>query len=85
MNSHIDSARVYRNESEVCGAVKIFRQNSSKNSATGDIFLTTKVTGKEHGTEKCQKAVEESVARAAEHGLVWVSLFRFASYSFSVD
>ncbi|GAA5950056.1 hypothetical protein JCM3765_004178 [Sporobolomyces pararoseus] len=68
---HIDSARVYRNESEVCEAVKIFKQNSSKNSATGDIFLTTKVAGRDHGTEKTEKAVEESVKRAADHGLVW--------------
>ncbi|GAA5838390.1 hypothetical protein JCM3766R1_005533 [Sporobolomyces carnicolor] len=68
---HIDSARVYRNESEVCEAVKVFREHSSSNSATGDIFLTTKVTGKEHGTDKTEKAVEESIARAAEYGLVW--------------
>jgi len=68
---HIDSARVYRNESEVCEAVKIFQKNSSANSGTGAVFLTTKVTGKEHGTEKTDKAVEESVARAKEHGLVW--------------
>jgi len=64
---------VYRNESEVCEAVKIFQKNSSTNSATGNVFLTTKVTGKEHGTDKTDKAVEESVQRANEHGLVWVS------------
>ncbi|GAA5869804.1 hypothetical protein JCM16303_001799 [Sporobolomyces ruberrimus] len=68
---HIDSARIYRNESEVCEAVKIFKEKSANNSATGAVFLTTKVTGKEHGTEKTDKAVEESVARAAEYGLVW--------------
>ncbi|GAA5852087.1 hypothetical protein JCM5353_005041 [Sporobolomyces roseus] len=68
---HIDSARVYRNESEVCEAVKIFQKNASANSGTGGVFLTTKVTGKEHGTEKTDKAVEESIARAKEYGLVW--------------
>lgn len=57
----------------MCEAVKVFREHSSSNSATGDIFLTTKVTGKEHGTNKTEKAVEESIARAAEYGLVWVS------------
>ena len=67
---------MYRNESEVCEAVKIFKSNSLTNSATGDIFLTSKVTGKEHGTEKTEKAVEESVKRGAEHGLVWVSILR---------
>ncbi|GAA6021005.1 hypothetical protein JCM11491_005961 [Sporobolomyces phaffii] len=69
---HIDSARVYRNESEVCEAVKLFKEKLAQRSGTsGDIFLTSKVTGKEHGTEKTDQAVEESVARAAEHGLVW--------------
>lgn len=57
----------------MCAAVKMFQKNSSANSGTGEVFLTTKVTGKEHGTEKTTKAVEESVARAKEHGLVWVS------------
>ncbi|GAA6061737.1 hypothetical protein JCM10212_000470 [Sporobolomyces blumeae] len=68
---HIDSARVYRNESEVCEAVKIFQKDASANSATGQVFLTTKVTGREHGTEATDKAVEESVQRAKEHGLTW--------------
>ncbi|GAA5932428.1 aldo/keto reductase [Sporobolomyces koalae] len=68
---HIDSARVYRNESEVCEAVKLFKANMGTNSATGQVFLTSKVTGKEHGTEKTEKAVEESIERAREHGLVW--------------
>ncbi|GAA5915421.1 aldo/keto reductase [Sporobolomyces salmoneus] len=67
----IDSARYYKNESEVCQAVKAFKDHSSTNSATGDVFLTTKVYGNEHGTEVTEKAVEESVARAAEYGLVW--------------
>ncbi|ORY48413.1 NADP-dependent oxidoreductase domain-containing protein [Leucosporidium creatinivorum] len=63
---HIDSARVYRNESEVCQAVK-------EAGLAGQIFLTTKVTSKEHG-DKTSSAVDESIARAAEHGQKW-SLF----------
>jgi len=82
---HVDSARVYRNESEVCQAV----QNAG---LTGKVFLTTKVssssnrtpppngadlflrqvTSKEHG-EITAGAVDESIARAAEHGQKWVS------------
>ncbi|GAA5941369.1 hypothetical protein JCM1841_001508 [Sporobolomyces salmonicolor] len=72
MNSyrHIDSARYYDNESAVCEAVKMFSEGTP-NQGTGKVWLTTKVYGNEHGTEVTDKAVEESVARAKEHGLDW--------------
>ncbi|KAI5479680.1 aldo-keto reductase [Pseudohyphozyma bogoriensis] len=64
---HIDSARVYRNEVEVVTATaELIKKNPE-----AKVWLTTKVTGKEHGTDKTDKAVEESVQRAKDAGLSW--------------
>ncbi|GAA5880730.1 hypothetical protein JCM1840_007418 [Sporobolomyces johnsonii] len=68
---HLDSARMYGNESEVCEAVKAFQKDAATVGGTGKVWLTTKVAGKEHGTDKTAKAVEESIAIAKEHGLDW--------------
>ncbi|KAL8286876.1 hypothetical protein RQP46_003882 [Phenoliferia psychrophenolica] len=64
---HIDSARIYRNESEVVSSVAAWRKDGGK----GDVWITSKVTGKEHATDKCVAAVEESVATAKAGGLQW--------------
>ncbi|GAA5865735.1 hypothetical protein JCM3774_004984 [Rhodotorula dairenensis] len=67
---HIDSARYYHNEEEVCAAVQKFSE-TMPNQGTGKVWLTTKVMGHEHGTEATRKAVDESVAIAAKYGLKW--------------
>ncbi|KAK4704451.1 hypothetical protein P7C70_g1750, partial [Phenoliferia sp. Uapishka_3] len=64
---HIDSARIYRNEAEVVSAVSTWR----KSGGAGDVWLTSKVVGKEHATGKCDAAVDESVERAKAGGLQW--------------
>jgi len=60
--THIDSARVYRNEEEV---VKAFLESGLKRS---DVWLTTKVQGREHGTKETKSAVESSNQRIGEAG-----------------
>ncbi|CAH7671074.1 NADP-dependent oxidoreductase domain-containing protein [Phakopsora pachyrhizi] len=52
---HIDSARFYKNEADVEKAV----QESGLDRSS--LFLTTKVLGKEHGYEKCQAAILDSI------------------------
>ncbi|KAI5479665.1 aldo-keto reductase [Pseudohyphozyma bogoriensis] len=64
--SHIDSARYYRNESEVAKAVKEFKENGG-----GDVWITTKVMSSEHGTAITDRAVEDSVGIASAQGQVW--------------
>lgn len=64
---HIDSARIYRNEAEVVAAVRGWKEGGGQ----GSVWLTSKVTGKEHGTVKTALAVEDSVGKA--EGLSWVS------------
>ncbi|KAM0755026.1 2,5-diketo-D-gluconic acid reductase A [Meredithblackwellia eburnea MCA 4105] len=64
---HIDTARVYKNEEACCAAVKFWKENGG----TGDIFLTTKLVGRECPADKCKAAVEQSVERAAKYGLKW--------------
>ncbi|GAA5916315.1 hypothetical protein JCM6882_001080 [Rhodosporidiobolus microsporus] len=68
---HIDSARAYANEQAVCEAVASFTSGKLPNQGTGAVWLTSKVTGKEHGTGVTQKAVDESVAVAEKYGLKW--------------
>ncbi|GAA6040720.1 hypothetical protein JCM8097_000891 [Rhodosporidiobolus ruineniae] len=75
---HIDSARMYRNEREVCQAVQKFSKPSDvkdvggvHNEGTGKVWLTTKVASNEHGEEATRKAVEESAKTAGEFGLKW--------------
>ncbi|GAA5992593.1 hypothetical protein JCM11641_006537 [Rhodosporidiobolus odoratus] len=69
---HIDSARVYRNEAAVLQAVhKLHSTSETPNEGTGKVWLTTKVFGKEHGTEETKKAVEESAALAQQYGYTW--------------
>ncbi|BGP14253.1 hypothetical protein JCM10213_005856 [Rhodosporidiobolus nylandii] len=81
---HIDSARAYFNEEAVCQAVSKFLQTGQpsssnqdttgtevNNSGNGPVWLTTKVMGKEHGTEETRRAVEESMKVAGEFGLKW--------------
>ncbi|KAM0751197.1 Aldo/keto reductase [Meredithblackwellia eburnea MCA 4105] len=64
---HIDSARAYKNEAEVLDSVKKYKEAGG----TSEIWLTTKVTGKEHPTEKCIAAVDDSVKKATDAGLSW--------------
>ncbi|KAK4702367.1 hypothetical protein P7C70_g3856, partial [Phenoliferia sp. Uapishka_3] len=64
---HIDSARYYENEAEMATAIAEWRQSGGK----GDVFVTSKVYGPDHATEKCAAAVEESVANAKVGGLKW--------------
>jgi len=54
---HIDSAIVYRNETEVGSVV---RESGLKRE---DLFITSKITSRYHGYEKAQTAIEESLAR----------------------
>ncbi|ORY48414.1 Aldo/keto reductase [Leucosporidium creatinivorum] len=62
---HVDTARYYDNESEVCRAVK-------DADLSGQVFLTTKITGSEQSrTGGTSRAVEESNARAEKHGVKW--------------
>ncbi|GAA5998663.1 aldo/keto reductase [Rhodotorula paludigena] len=67
---HIDSARMYYNEDEVCFAVNKFSEHTP-NEGTGKVWLTTKVTGSEHGTAKTAKAVDQSAEIAKKYGLKW--------------
>ncbi|BGP54181.1 hypothetical protein JCM8202_001314 [Rhodotorula sphaerocarpa] len=67
---HVDSARYYRNEEDVCAAVKKFSE-TMPNQGSGKVWMTTKVMGHEHGTEATRKAVDESVAIAEKYGLKW--------------
>ncbi|GAA6055983.1 hypothetical protein JCM3770_000762 [Rhodotorula araucariae] len=67
---HIDSARYYHNEEEVCAAVHKFK-DGMPNEGNGAVWLTTKVMGQEHGTAATAKAVDESVAIAKKYGLTW--------------
>lgn len=59
---------MYRNEAEVVAAVANWR----KDGGAEDVWLTSKVVGKEHATEKCVAAVDESVEMAKAGGLEWV-------------
>lgn len=70
---HVDSARIYRNE-ERCGqAVAAWLAEHPDER----VFLTSKITGKEHGTARTRVAVDESVARLSALGLRWVcQIFR---------
>jgi diketogulonate reductase-like aldo/keto reductase len=68
---HVDSARVYRNEDEVGEAVSKWITGGG-GSGEGAVWLTSKVTGKEHGTEKTDKAVDDSATIIKKHGLNWV-------------
>ncbi|GAA5902775.1 hypothetical protein JCM8208_007061 [Rhodotorula glutinis] len=67
---HIDSARYYKNEDEVCAAVHKFK-DGTPNEGNGAVWLTTKVQGQEHGTAATAKAVDESAAIAKRYGLTW--------------
>ncbi|KAH9455965.1 hypothetical protein MJO28_005981 [Puccinia striiformis f. sp. tritici] len=51
---HLDSARIYGTEAAV--GVAVGKCEPNRNS----IFLTTKIRGLDHGTEKCKKALSES-------------------------
>ncbi|SCZ98239.1 BZ3500_MvSof-1268-A1-R1_Chr3-2g06241 [Microbotryum saponariae] len=66
--THCDSARVYRNEAEVLGATAKWKKEHPQSR---DIWLTTKATGHEHGTEKMTKAVDDSNWKADQEGLKW--------------
>ncbi|KAM0750824.1 2,5-diketo-D-gluconic acid reductase A [Meredithblackwellia eburnea MCA 4105] len=59
---HVDSARFYRNEAAVVKAAKDFG---------GEVFLTTKVQGAEHGTKATEAAVTDSIRTAAAQNLKW--------------
>ncbi|EGG10099.1 uncharacterized protein MELLADRAFT_103477 [Melampsora larici-populina 98AG31] len=52
---HIDSARMYHNEADVIEAAKSSRIERS------ELFLTTKILGRDHGYEKCSKAIQDSI------------------------
>lgn len=72
LRRHLDTARIYRNERDCLQAVHKFQSASQvPNSGNGSIWLTSKVTSKEHGTELTRKAVDESVKLAEEFGLKW--------------
>lgn len=49
-----------------------FSGGNLPNEGTGKVWLTTKVMGQEHGTDKTNRAVDESVAIAKKYGLTWV-------------
>ncbi|SGY51012.1 BQ5605_C001g00950 [Microbotryum silenes-dioicae] len=66
--THCDSARVYRNEAEVLAATAKWKKEHPQSR---DIWLTTKATGHEHGTEKMTKAVDDSNWKADQEGLKW--------------
>ncbi|KAH9817865.1 NADP-dependent oxidoreductase domain-containing protein [Melampsora americana] len=52
---HIDSARMYRNEVDVIEAAKLSGIERS------ELFLTTKILGRDHGYEKCSHAIQDSI------------------------
>lgn len=52
---HIDSARMYRNEADVIEAAK------SSGIDRSELFLTTKIVGRDHGYEKCSNAIQDSI------------------------
>ncbi|GAA6018846.1 hypothetical protein JCM10207_000260 [Rhodosporidiobolus poonsookiae] len=68
---HIDSARVYQNEHAVCQATHKFTGGGLPNEGTGKVWLTSKVVGKDHGTDKTARAVDESAKVAEEFGFKW--------------
>ncbi|KAJ7594328.1 NADP-dependent oxidoreductase domain-containing protein [Mycena floridula] len=65
---HVDSAQVYRNESEVGEAIR----DSGDLVKREDLFITTKCVSKTHGYEKTLKGVDESLVR---FGLDYIDLF----------
>ena len=64
---HIDSARVYRNELAVGEAVAEFKPTNKD----ANVFLTSKIQGKQHATAKANAAVDESIATLAGMGISW--------------
>lgn len=68
---HIDSARVYRNEEQVGRAVRDWINAGGPRDEKDLVFLTSKITGKEHPTAKSRIAIEESVERLRKNGLQW--------------
>ena len=58
----IDTAAVYRNESDIAAALKSFESSDQATTTTrSKIFITTKLSPKDHGTEKCRAAIERSL------------------------
>lgn len=66
----------------MCFAVNKFSEHTP-NEGTGKVWLTTKVTGSEHGTAKTAKAVDQSAEIAKKYGLKWVRS-PFSSVVFAV-
>ncbi|TFK53850.1 Aldo/keto reductase [Heliocybe sulcata] len=63
---HVDSAQVYRNETEVGEAVK------QSGLDRKDLFITTKCVSKTHGYESTLKGVDESLSK---FGFDYIDLF----------
>lgn len=61
---HIDSAQVYKNESEVCDAIAEWLKKDPSTNKREDIFYTTKIFDSDHGYELTKKAIEVSLERA---------------------
>ncbi|GAV30442.1 hypothetical protein PMKS-003956 [Pichia membranifaciens] len=61
---HIDSAQVYKNESEVCEAIAEWLKKDPASNKREDIFYTTKIFDSDHGYELTKKAIEVSLERA---------------------
>lgn len=55
----------------MCATVQKFSEKMP-NQGNGQVWLTSKVMGREHGTEATRKAVDDSAAVAEKYGLKWV-------------
>lgn len=55
----------------MCATVQKFSEKMP-NQGNGTVWLTSKVMGREHGSEATRRAVDESAAVAEKYGLKWV-------------
>lgn len=57
----IDTASVYKNETYIATALKDIQSKPDFNIKREDIFITTKLSPKDHGADKCRSAIKKSL------------------------
>lgn len=67
---HVDSARYYENEHEVCQGIEKWLKADPAHNKREDIFYTTKIFDQDHGYELTKKALEESLETASAIGYI---------------
>lgn len=67
---HIDSARHYQNEKEVCSAIAEWIKQDPVKNKREDVFYTTKIKDDDHGYEQAKKAIKECLDCAKDIGYI---------------